>query len=90
MSSSQYDAIVVGARCAVSPTAMLLAARGHNHLPVRVVYAAVSRTDQPLGAIASDQESMDGFARMFGGVTSPAEFYSEGNVQQIFARAAAT
>jgi 2-polyprenyl-6-methoxyphenol hydroxylase-like FAD-dependent oxidoreductase len=32
--SQPYDAIVVGARCAGSPTAMLLARRGHRVLVV--------------------------------------------------------
>ena len=34
MSNGSYDAIVVGARCAGSPTAMLLARKGHRVLLV--------------------------------------------------------
>src|SRR5574342_376208 len=34
MSARRYDAIVVGARCAGSPTAMLLARRGYDVLVV--------------------------------------------------------
>jgi 2-polyprenyl-6-methoxyphenol hydroxylase-like FAD-dependent oxidoreductase len=34
MATNQYDAIVVGARCAGSPTAMLLARKGHKVLAV--------------------------------------------------------
>src|ERR1044072_7919709 len=34
MSPSQYDAIVIGARCAGSPTAMLLARKGYRVLAV--------------------------------------------------------
>jgi 2-polyprenyl-6-methoxyphenol hydroxylase-like FAD-dependent oxidoreductase len=34
MSETEYDVIVVGARCAGSPTAMLLARKGHNVLVV--------------------------------------------------------
>src|SRR6266446_10111459 len=34
MAENQYDAIVVGARCAGSPTAMLLAQRGYKVLVV--------------------------------------------------------
>ena len=34
MSDESYDAIVVGARCAGSPTAMLLACKGHRVLVV--------------------------------------------------------
>ena len=44
---------------------------------------------QLMGAIHGNQEAMDGFARMFGGITSPAEFYSEANVGRIFAAAQA-
>lgn len=41
---------------------------------------------QLLGAVRGNQEAMDGFARMIGGVTSPAEFFSEENVKRITAR----
>jgi flavin-dependent dehydrogenase len=34
MADNRYDAIVIGARCAGSPTAMLLARRGHKVLVV--------------------------------------------------------
>ena len=34
MANNEYDAIVVGARCAGSPTAMLLARKGYNVLVV--------------------------------------------------------
>ena len=40
---------------------------------------------QLFGAIHGNQAAMDGFARMFGGGTSPAEFFSEENVGRIFA-----
>jgi hypothetical protein len=42
---------------------------------------------QLFGAINGNQEAMDGFARVFSGVTSPAEFFSEENVGRIFAAA---
>jgi flavin-dependent dehydrogenase len=42
---------------------------------------------QLLAAVARSQEAMDGFARVNGGVTSPAEFFSEENVGRIFAAA---
>jgi flavin-dependent dehydrogenase len=38
-------------------------------------------------AIHRNQEAMDGFARVFAGVTSPALFFSEENVGRIFAAA---
>lgn len=44
---------------------------------------------QLFGAIHGNQEAMDGFARMFGHGTSPAEFFSEENVGRIFAARAA-
>jgi flavin-dependent dehydrogenase len=44
---------------------------------------------QLMGAVYGNQEAMDGFARVFSGVTSPAEFFSEENVGRIFAAAQA-
>jgi flavin-dependent dehydrogenase len=43
---------------------------------------------QLMGAMMRSQDAMDGFARVYAGVTSPAEFYSPDNVQKIFAAAA--
>ena len=43
---------------------------------------------QLMGAIAGNQDAMDGFARVVGGVTSPAEFFAPENVGSIFAAAA--
>ena len=37
-----------------------------------------------LGAMHGNQQAMDGFARVSAGVTSPAEFFSEDNVNRIF------
>ena len=42
---------------------------------------------QLLAAIGSDQQSMDGFARVNAGVMSPAEFFSQENVARIFGAA---
>jgi 2-polyprenyl-6-methoxyphenol hydroxylase-like FAD-dependent oxidoreductase len=42
---------------------------------------------QLLGAVHGNQEAMDGFARVFAGVTSPAEFFSEDNVGRIMSQA---
>ena len=42
---------------------------------------------QLFGAIHGNQEAMDGFARVYAGVTSPAEFFSADNVGRIFAAA---
>jgi len=42
---------------------------------------------QLLAAVHGNQKAMDGFARVNAGVTSPAEFFAEENVGQIFAAA---
>jgi flavin-dependent dehydrogenase len=42
---------------------------------------------QLFGAMHGNQEAMNGFARVFAGVTSPATFFSEENVGRIFAGA---
>jgi flavin-dependent dehydrogenase len=44
---------------------------------------------QVFAAIQGNREASDGFARVNGGVTSPAEFFSEENVGRIFAAAGA-
>jgi 2-polyprenyl-6-methoxyphenol hydroxylase-like FAD-dependent oxidoreductase len=43
---------------------------------------------QLLAAVAGNRESMDGFARVAAGVTSPADFFSDENVGRILAAAA--
>jgi flavin-dependent dehydrogenase len=43
---------------------------------------------QLLSAVSRSQEAMDGFARVAAGVTSPAEFFSDENVERILAAAA--
>jgi 2-polyprenyl-6-methoxyphenol hydroxylase-like FAD-dependent oxidoreductase len=43
---------------------------------------------QLLAAVSRTEEAMDGFARVLGGVTSPAEFFSEENAGRILAAAA--
>jgi 2-polyprenyl-6-methoxyphenol hydroxylase-like FAD-dependent oxidoreductase len=42
---------------------------------------------QLLGAVHGNQQAMDGFARVIGGVTSPAAFFSDENVGRVFATA---
>jgi 2-polyprenyl-6-methoxyphenol hydroxylase-like FAD-dependent oxidoreductase len=135
-----YDVIVVGARCAGSPTAMLLARKGYKDYvtaqgisdafrdaelcanalhesfsgdrPFDVAMRAYQstrdqhvmpmyeftcqfasftpptpETQELFGAIRRSQKAMDGFVRVFAGVTSPAEFFSPENVGRIFAAA---
>jgi len=43
---------------------------------------------QLMAAMVGNQEAMDGFARIFAGTNSPADFFSEENVGRIFAAAA--
>jgi flavin-dependent dehydrogenase len=43
---------------------------------------------QVLSAVSGSQDAMDGFARVIGGVTSPAEFFSDENVGRIVAATA--
>ena len=42
---------------------------------------------QLLAAVHGNQDAMDAFARVNAGVTSPAEFFSEENVERILAMA---
>jgi len=42
------------------------------------------KTQQLFGAMQGNQEAMDGFCRVNGGVTSPAEFFSPENIGRIF------
>ena len=44
---------------------------------------------QLMSAMVGNQEAMDGFARVIGGITSPAEFFAPPNVERIFAAARA-
>ena len=38
---------------------------------------------QLLGAVYGNQDAMDGFARVNAGVTSPAEYFADENVERI-------
>jgi 2-polyprenyl-6-methoxyphenol hydroxylase-like FAD-dependent oxidoreductase len=42
---------------------------------------------QLIGAMRGNQPAMDAFARLNAGVTSPVDFFSEANVQSVFASA---
>jgi len=70
------------------------AARDQHVLPMYELTAQLAALEplppplaQLFGAMRGNQEAMDGFARVNAGVTSPAEFFSEGNVQRILAAA---
>ena len=68
------------------------AARDEHVMPMYELTAELASLEPPppelqqiLQAAHGNQEAMDGFARVNAGVTSPREFFSEENVQRIFA-----
>jgi 2-polyprenyl-6-methoxyphenol hydroxylase-like FAD-dependent oxidoreductase len=70
------------------------AARDEHVLPMYELTAEIASLEPPppelqqiLEAAHGNQEAMDGFARVNAGVTSPREFFSEENVQRMFAAA---
>jgi glycine/D-amino acid oxidase-like deaminating enzyme len=77
-----YDAIIVGARCAGAPTAMLLAPRGHRVLVVDLARfpsdAVSTHVVQPLGVAA--------LARW--GTISPSEFFASEQLGPLMTAAA--
>jgi 2-polyprenyl-6-methoxyphenol hydroxylase-like FAD-dependent oxidoreductase len=69
-------------------------ARDEHVLPMYELTAELASLEPPvpelqkiLEAVHGNQDAMDGFARVNAGVTSPREFFSEENVQRIFAAA---
>jgi hypothetical protein len=69
-----YDAIVVGARCGVSPTAMLLARRGYR-----------AETQALLAAVSGNQRAMDDFVSVQAGTLPIPEFFSPESIDRIMA-----
>src|SRR5205823_14033423 len=85
MAQEQYDAIVVGARCAGSPTAMLLARKGYKVLVVdRATFpsdtlstllihapgiAALRRWDLLDRSVATGSPAIDNYSLDFGPIT---------------------
>ena len=72
------------------------AARDRHVLPMYELTAELASLEPPppplqeiLEAAHGNPEAMDHFARVNAGVTSPGEFFSDENVQRIFAAAAA-
>jgi flavin-dependent dehydrogenase len=55
--SAGYDEIVVGARCAGSPTAMLLARKGYRVLVVDQCPRGMSRRDRPTRSTSARSRS---------------------------------
>ena len=58
MATNEYDAIVVGARCAGSPAAMLLARSGHKVL-------VLDKDHFPSDTLSTHMVHPPGIARMF-------------------------
>ncbi|MEX0875457.1 MAG: NAD(P)/FAD-dependent oxidoreductase [Actinomycetota bacterium] len=86
------DEAFTGARSFDSAMASHQSARDEHVMPMYEFTAMLATLEPPppemqqlLGAVARSQEAMDGFCRVAGGVTSPAEFFSEENVGKIFA-----
>ena len=70
------------------------AARDEHVLPIYELTAEIASLEPPppelqeiLQAAHGNQDAMDGFARVNAGVTSPAEFFAEANIQRILANA---
>ena len=71
-------------------------ARDQRAMPIYEFTSQLATQDPPpphvqqlFQAVSRNQESMNGFARVNAGVTSPAEFFSEENVGKILAAAGA-
>ena len=92
--ASALDAALSGTRPFDDAMGEYQATRDAHVLPIFEFTCQLATLDPPppemqqlLGAMQGNQDAMDGFARVNSGVTSPAEFFSEASVQQIFANA---
>jgi hypothetical protein len=56
-------------------------------VPARHLEPPPPELEYLLGAMAGNQDAMDGFARLNAGVMSPVEFFSDENVGRILASA---
>jgi hypothetical protein len=54
---------------------------------VAAIAPAPPETQQLMAAVHGNREAMDGFVRVFSGVVSPAEFFSNEDVGRVFAAA---
>jgi 2-polyprenyl-6-methoxyphenol hydroxylase-like FAD-dependent oxidoreductase len=90
------DAVLTGTRAFDDAMRDYQTARDEHVLPMYEFTVQLASLEPPspdeqqlLAAVHGNQQAMDAFARMNAGVTSPAEFFSEGNLAAIFAAAAA-
>lgn len=93
--TTAVDEALSGARSYEDAMGAYQSARDQRALPMYEFTCELARLDplstelkQLLEAMQGNQEAMDGFARFYGGATSPAEFFSESNVGHILAGAA--
>jgi 2-polyprenyl-6-methoxyphenol hydroxylase-like FAD-dependent oxidoreductase len=90
------DETFLGARSFQDAMDAYQAARDQQVLPMYEFTTELATLEAPppelqqlLAAMHGNQEAMDGFARVFAGVTSPAEFFAEENVGRIMTQAGA-
>jgi flavin-dependent dehydrogenase len=77
-----FDVIVIGARCAGSPTAMLLARRGYREPPPPEMLALYQ-------ALRHNSVERDRYFGTLGGTVPIPEFYAPENAQRITSTASA-
>ena len=93
--ATALDESFSGARPFDEAMAAYRTTRDDDVMPMYEFTAQLASLDPPtpemqqlLGAVHGNQDAMDGFAQVYAGVTSPAEYFSEENVGAIFAAAA--
>lgn len=77
-----YDAILVGARCAGSPTAMLLARKGY-----RVLLVDKATFPRDITALRGNQVETNRFLGTVAGTVSISEFFAPENLRRILSAA---
>ena len=94
--ATALDDTFSGARSFDAAMGAYQAARDAQVLPMYELTTQFATLEPPppdlqqlLGAVAGNQEAMDGFARVMAGVTSPGEFFSEQNVGRILTQTTA-
>ena len=88
----RYDEVFSGARPFEDAMGDYQATRDAHVLPMYEFTTQLATLEPPppdlqqlLGAVHGNQDAMDGFARVNAGVTSPAEYFSDENVERILA-----
>jgi 2-polyprenyl-6-methoxyphenol hydroxylase-like FAD-dependent oxidoreductase len=92
--AAALDQAFTGARPFAAAMGEYQATRDRQVLPMYELTTEFATLEPPpteqqqlMAAMHGNQEAMDGFARVLGGVTSPAEFFSEENVGRVLAAA---